>query len=191
MGKIKLGPRTLAYPQPAFLIGANVDAKPNFLAVAWGGIACGKPPMVSVAINHHRYTLKGIKQNMAFSVNVTSKDYVVETDYCGIRSGSKTNKVMDCGFTVFYGNMVAVPMIQQYPVNLECKVVNTLNLGSHYLVIGEVLETHISEDCLTKGYPDVRKIKPIAFIEGQPSSYYCIGENVGKAFWIGKTLKNE
>jgi flavin reductase (DIM6/NTAB) family NADH-FMN oxidoreductase RutF len=191
MGKIKLGPQTLAYPQPAFLIGADVAKKPNFLAVAWGGIACGSPPMVSVAINHNRYTLKGIKRNMVFSVNVAPKDYAVETDYCGIKSGLKTNKVVDCGFTIFYGELANAPMIEQYPVNLECKVVKILDLGSHNLIIGEIIETYFTEDCLTDGQPDVRKIQPIAYIEGQPGGYYCMGENVGKAFRIGRDLKKK
>ena len=191
MSKVKLGPQTLVYPQPAFLIGADIDKKSNFLAVAWSGIACGNPPMVSVAIHHNRYTLEGIKQNMAFSLNVTSKDYAVETDYCGIISGSKTNKVVDCGFTVFYGDLVGVPMIEEYPVNLECKVVHILDLGSHYLVIGEIIETHVSKDCLTDGEPDVSKIQPIAYMEGQPGDYYSMGENVGKAFRIGKVLEKK
>jgi flavin reductase (DIM6/NTAB) family NADH-FMN oxidoreductase RutF len=191
MSKVKLGPQTLVYPQTAFLIGADVDKKSNFLAVAWGGIACGSPPMVSVAIHHSRYTLKGIKQNMAFSLNVTSRDYAVETDYCGIISGSKTGKVADCGFTVFYGDLAGAPMIEQYPVNLECKVVHILGLGSHYLVIGEIIETYVSGDCLTDGKPDVVKIQPIAYIEGQPGNYYCMGENIGKAFRIGKELKKK
>lgn len=191
MSKVKLGPQTLVYPQPAFLIGADVNKKPNFLAVAWGGVACGSPPMVSVTIRHNRYTLNGIKQNMAFSLNVTSRSYAVETDYCGIISGSRTDKVMDCGFRVFYGDLTGTPMIEQYPVNLECKVVHILDLGSHYLVIGEVIETHVSEDCLTDGEPDVSKIQPIAYIEGQPGDYYCMGENIGKAFRIGKELKKK
>lgn len=188
MSKVKLGPQTLVYPQPAFLIGANVAKKPNFLTVAWGGIACGRPPMVSVAINHSRHTLKGIKQNMTFSVNITPNNYAVETDYCGIKSGLKTDKIVDCGFTVFYGDLTGTPMIEQYPVNLECKVVNILDLGSHYLVIGEIIETHISDDCLTDGKPDVRKIQPISYVEGQQGAYYCMGEYVGKAFRIGKKL---
>ena len=191
MNKVKLGPHTLVYPQPAFLVGADIDNKSNFMAVAWGGIACGNPPMVSVAIRHNRYTLKGIKQNMTFSLNVTSKDYAVETDYCGIISGSKTNKVIDCGFKIFYGDLAGAPMIEEYPVNLECKVDRILNLGSHYLIIGEIIETHVSEDCLTDGKPDVRKIQPISYITGQPGNYYCIGDNVGEAFRIGKKLKKE
>ncbi len=191
MNKVKLGPHTLVSPQPDVIVGADIDNKSNFMAVAWGGIACGNPPMVSVAIRHNRYTLKGIKQNMTFSLNVTSKDYAVETDYCGIISGSKTNKVIDCGFKIFYGDLAGAPMIEEYPVNLECKVDRILNLGSHYLIIGEIIETHVSEDCLTDGKPDVRKIQPISYITGQPGNYYCIGDNVGEAFRIGKKLKKE
>lgn len=191
MNKVKFGPQTLAYPKPVFLIGADVDKKPNFLAVAWGGVACGSPPMVSVAINHHRHTLKGIKQNMAFSLNVTPRECVVETDYCGVTSGSKVDKVADCGFKVFYGDLAGAPMVEQYPVNMECKVAHILDLGSHYLIIGEVMETHISEDCLTDGKPDAGKIQPIAYIEGQPGSYCSMGENIGTAFKIGKELKSK
>ena len=191
MSKVKLGPQTLIYPKPAFLVGADVDRKPNFLTVAWGGIACGSPPMVSVAIRKNRYTLMGIKQNMAFSLNVPSRDYVVETDYCGITSGAKTDKVADCGFQVFYGDLAGAPMIEECPVNLECKVDRILDLGSHYLVIGEIMEAHVSGDCLTNGKPDVRKIQPIAYITGQPGNYYCMGENVGEAFSIGKKQKRE
>jgi len=145
--------------------------------------------MVSVAIRHNRYTLKGIKKNIAFSLNVTPRDYVMETDYCGIISGLKTNKVVDCGFTVFYGELAGTPMVEQYPVNLECKVVNIIDLSSHDLVIGEVMEAYMSKDCLTGGEPDVTKIQPVTYIEGQPGDYYCMGENVGKAFQIGKSLK--
>jgi len=191
MSKVKLGPQTLIYPKPAFLVGADVDRKPNFLTVAWGGIACGSPPMVSVAIRKNRYTLIGIKQNMAFSLNVPSRDYVVETDYCGITSGAKTDKVADCGFQVFYGDLAGAPMIEECPVNLECKVDRILDLGSHYLVIGEIMEVHVSGDCLTHEKPDVRKIQPIAYITGQPGNYYCMGENIGEAFCIGKKQKRE
>jgi flavin reductase (DIM6/NTAB) family NADH-FMN oxidoreductase RutF len=191
MNKVKLGPQTLVYPKPAFLVGADVYTQPNFLTVAWGGIACGTPPMVSVAIRKNRYTLKGIKHNMAFSLNVPSKDYVVETDYCGITSGSETDKVVDCGFTIFYGDLAGAPMIEECPVNLECRVVHILDLGSHNLVIGKIMETRISGDCMTDEKPDVRKIQPIFYITGQPGNYHCIGENVGEAFRIGKKLKRK
>jgi flavin reductase (DIM6/NTAB) family NADH-FMN oxidoreductase RutF len=187
--KSRFGPSTMVFPQPVFLVGTDVDDKPNFLAVAWGGIACGTPPMVSVAIRQNRYSLIGIKKNLTFSVNITSRGLTVETDYCGIISGAKTDKVKDCGFDVFYGEIIGAPMIEQYPVNLECKVFKIIDLGSHDLVIGEIIETYVSDECLSYGKPDVNKIDPVAYITGQPGNYYTMGEDVGKAFRIGAKLK--
>jgi len=189
MGKLLMGPQTLIYPMPALLVGANVDDKPNFMAVAWGGIANGEPPMISVAIRHQRYTLKGIKQNMTFSVNVPSTDMVSETDYCGIISGAKFNKAQVCRFKVFYGRLDKAPLIEQCPVNLECKVVHILDLGSHSLVIGQIEETHVSDNCLTDGKPDVNKIKPFIYTTSPAIQYQALGKVIAKAFNIGKELK--
>ncbi len=189
MGKLLMGPQTLIYPMPALLVGANVDDKPNFMAVAWGGIANGEPPMISVAIRHQRYTLKGIKQNMTFSVNVPSTDMVSETDYCGIISGAKFNKAEVCRFKVFYGRLDKAPLIEQCPVNLECKVVHILDLGSHSLVIGQIEETHVSDNCLTDGKPDVSKIKPFIYTTSPANQYQTLGKVIAKAFNIGKELK--
>ena len=189
MSKVMLGSQTLVYPMPVFLVGAKIDDKPNFMAVAWGGIASGEPPMISVAIRHARYTLKGIKENMAFSVNVPSSDMVKETDYCGITSGSKIDKVDICGLKIFYGKLSNVPMIEQCPVNLECKVEHMLDLGSHVLVVGRIGETHISETCLTDGKPDVQKIKPFCYVMTPANQYQSIGEVIAKAFSVGKELR--
>ena len=189
MGKILMGPQTLLYPMPALLVGANVDDKPNFMAVAWGGIANGEPPMISVAIRHQHYTLKGIKQNMTFSVNVPSTNMVRETDYCGIISGAKANKAQVCRFKVFYGKLDKAPLIEQCPINLECKVVHILDLGSHSLVIGRIEETHVSDSCLTDGKPDVNKIKPLIYTTAPASQYQALGKVLAKAFSIGKELK--
>jgi len=189
MSKIRVGAQGLIYPMPVTLIGANVDDKPNFMAVAWCGIANGEPPMISAAIRHQRYTLRGIRQNMTFSVNVPSVDMVKETDYCGIISGAKVDKVEVCQFKVFYGKLESVPLIEQCPINLECKVEHILDLGSHALVIGRVEEAHVSENCLTSGEPDVSKIKPFTFIIGKARHYQALGDIVAKAFSIGEELK--
>ena len=189
MGKIMMGPTTLVYPMPALLVGANVDGKPNLMAVAWGGIANGQPPMISIAIQHHRYTYRGIRQNLTFSVNVPSVDLIRQTDYCGITSGTEINKVEVCQFKVFYGKLNDAPLIEQCPINLECKVVHILNLGSHALIVGRIEETHVSESCLTDGEPDVNKIKPFIFTAQPASQYWAFGEVVGKAFSIGRELK--
>ena len=189
MGKILMGPGTLIYPQPALLVGANVNGKPNFLTVAWSGIANENPPMISIAIRHNRYTLRGIKQNMTFSVNVPATDMVIETDYCGIVSGSEVDKVEVCRFKVFYGKLGSAPLIEQCPVNLECKVIHSLDLGSHSLVVGRIEETHVSESCLTDGKPDIDKINPFSYITDPDSQYQAVGEVIGKAYSIGKELE--
>ncbi len=190
MVKIEMEPSRWMYPRPTLLVGANIDGKPNFMAVGGGGVANADPPMIAVPIRHHQYTLKGILQNFTFSVNTPSEDMVKETDYCGIVSGARVDKVKDCGFEIFYGNLGTAPLIEQCPINLECKVVNILNLGIHSFVIGEVKGTFISEDCLTDGKPDVKKIKPIVF-NLESREYSSIGDVIAKAFSIGREFKPE
>jgi len=189
MAKIRMGPTTRVYPLPTLLIGANVDGKPNFMAVAWGSIANAEPPMISVAIRLNRYTRKGITQNMTFSVNIPSVDLVRETDYCGSTSGAKVDKVAACQFKVFYGKLGNAPLIEQCPINLECKVVHTLELGSHSLFVGQIEETHISENCLTDGKLDVNKIKPLIYMGEPDRRYQALGEVLGKAFRIYQEIK--
>jgi len=187
MAKVELTPDRLMYPRPALLVGANVDGKANFMTMGGGGVANSEPPMMSVLLRHNRYTLKGILQNLTFSINTPPVNLVRETDFCGIASGAKVDKVKVCKFKVFYGKLKTAPLIEQCPVNLECKVVHILNLGSHSFIIGEVTGTYVSEDCLTNGKPDVRKIKPIVF-NLESSEYYAFGEVIAKAYSVGKEL---
>lgn len=188
MAKVTIRPDRYMYPRPTLLVGANVDGKANFLAVGGGGVANAEPPMIGVPIRHQRYTLKGIRQNLTFSINTPSIDLVRETDYCGITSGAKVDKVKVCQFKVFYGDLKTAPMIEQCPLNLECKVVQMLNLGSHSFVIGQVEGTYITESCLTDDKPDVNQIKPIIF-NLEAGEYIAFGEVIAKAFSIGQELK--
>ena len=113
MAKVALGAQTLLLPLPTVLVGSNVDGKPNFSAYAWCGIVNSRPPMLSVSFRPQRYTLKGVKQNGTFSVNIPSVEQVQEADYCGFISGRDSDKVADCGFTVFYGKLPNTPMINE------------------------------------------------------------------------------
>ena len=189
MNKTSTGPQTLIYPMPALLIGTHVDDKPNFMTVAYSGVVNAEPPMISISIRHNRYTLKGISQNLTFSVNVPSIDSMIETDYCGIESGSKSNKAEVCRFKIFYGELNNAPLVEQCPINLGCKVVHILDLGSHALIIGKIEETYISEACLTGGKPDVDKIRPFIYIRVPNQEYATFGQVIGKAFSVGQQLK--
>ena len=189
MDKVKVGPQPMVFPTPAFLIGTNVNGKPNFMTAAWSGIACSEPPMISVAIRHHRYTFKGMQENMTFSVNVPSADQVKEVDFCGIKSGAKEDKVRACKFKVFYGKVETAPMVEQCPVNLECRIEHMLDLGSHVLVVGKIEEVYVSGNCFTAGHVDVKKIRQLLWTILPANVYQELGEVVGKAFKIGLDLK--
>ena len=145
--------------------------------------------MISVAIRPQRHTLIGIRQNMAFSINIPSVDLIKETDYCGIASGSEVDKVDVCNFNIFHGKSESAPLIEQCPVNLECKVEHVLDLGSHSLVIGKIEETHVSDDCLTDGKPDIDKVKPFSYITHPAREYRAIGEFIAQSHNIGREIE--
>ena len=183
MEKKKLGPQTLLFPMPAVLVGATVGEKPNFMTAAWCGIAASKPPAVSVGLQKVRHTLKGILEKDTFSINVPSAGLARQVDYCGIYSGERRDKSEL--FNIFYGALKTAPLIRECPVNLECRVIHRLDLKSHELVIGEIVETYVSEDCFTDEKPDPEKIDPLIYTTGV-TKYQRLGEVVGKAFNMGK-----
>ena len=185
MEKIKLGPSTHLYPKPTVLVGTMVGGKPNFMTASWCSIACQKPPAISVAINKVRYTLKGIEENGTFSINIPGVDLARKTDYCGIYSGKKRDK--SGVFEVDDGVLKSAPLVHECPVNLECRVVHSLELGSHILVVGEVIETHVAKDCLSDEKVDAGKVDPLIFASGTVH-YHRLGEPVGRAFHMGKTF---
>jgi len=161
-------------------VGTVIDGKPNFLTVSWTGITSANPPTMSIAIRDIRYSLKGIQQNMTFSVNIPSVDMVKETDYCGSLSGLQYNKVKECGLSIFYGNLKSAPLIEQCPINIECEVMQIVNIGDHSLIIGEIIESYMTDDCFTDDIPDIRKINPLSFcsLSKKSMGYYSVGEFV-------------
>jgi flavin reductase (DIM6/NTAB) family NADH-FMN oxidoreductase RutF len=189
MTKKTFGPQPWIFPNPTVLIGTTVDGKTNFAPFAWCGITGGEPPTLSVGVRHQRHTLKGIYQNKTFSVNIPSVDLIKETDYCGMVSGSNTDKAKECGFKVFYGGLASAPLIEQCPVNLECEVLHTLNLGIHVLVIGKIVQSHVNENCVTDDQPDIMKIRPFVYSRGPTARYNALGDVLGQAYNIGKEMK--
>jgi len=185
----KSGTLHCAPAMPVYLIGANVNGKPNFLTAAWAGVACGEPLMLSVPIRHTRYTLKGIEENGTLSFCMPPIELVKETDFCGIVSGSKVNKVEVCGFEVFYGKTGTAPMIDQCPVNMECRVHQKLDLGSHVLIIARVEELYVAESCIKDGKPDIEKMNAFTYTTAPLTEYREIGRKVAKAFSVGRELK--
>lgn len=184
MDKVKLGAKTLMYPMPAVLVGANVNGKPNYMMAAWCSIACMAPPMLAIAINHARYTAKGIDENKTFSISIPSTRLAIEADYCGIVTGGRADKSKV--FASFYGKLKSAPMAKECPVNIECRLHDSMDLGSHVLYVGEIVETYADEESIIGGLPDIEKVDPLIYSNGK---YYRAGHYLTDAFSAGKAFK--
>ena len=187
--KNKIRPGVYLYPMPVTLVGANVKGKPNFMPIAWVSIVEHKPPMISISAHQSHYTNIGINENRSFSVNIPSVDMVEITDYCGLKTGNEIDK--SNLFEVFYGELKTAPMIQECPLNLECKVIQTIDTKKvHDLFIGEIVDAY-AEDKIMKGtIPDITKLQPLIFSMND-NNYWKLGEHIGRAWSIGKDFKKK
>ncbi len=181
--KTELGAKNCLYPLPTVLIGALVNGKPNYLAIAHVGIM--DLESVSLGMNKRHYTNQGIKAAKTFSINIPSTAMIKETDYCGLVSGRDKNKAEI--FKTFYGTLKTAPMIDQCSINMECELVKTVDFPNHDVFIGKVVNTYCDESVLTDGEVDFKKVQPILFVMND-QSYYGIGEKLAKAWNIGKEL---
>lgn len=185
--KKSLGPITLAYPTPVFLIGTfDENDAPNIMNAAWGGICCSEPPCIAVSVRPARETKAGILIHKAFTINIPSATQAAEADYAGMVSGRKHNKFADTGFTAVESSVVRAPYIKECPLCIELKLVHSFDLGSHIQFIGQILDVKIDEDCLnTEGQPDILKANPILFDPGL-RNYHTVGPILAKAFDVGR-----
>ncbi len=188
MAKVKVGPGPYLYPMPVVLVGAQVKGRPNYLTVAFAGIVNLQPAIIALGLGRKHYTNLGIKKNKTFSVNIPSPKLVKATDFCGIYSGHRVDK--SGVFKSFYGKLKTAPMIEECAVNLECRLVRIIPLEADELVLGEIMEVYVDKKCLTRGAPDVRKIKPMVFTVPD-NRYWALGKAVGPAWKIGKTFSGK
>lgn len=185
--KKSLGPDTLLYPTPVLLVGTyDPDGKPNLMTAAWGGICCSKPVCVNVSLRKATHSYAGIVAHKAFTLGIPSESQVKEADYMGIATGSKVDKFAEVGWTAERSNCVDAPYAAEIPFVLECKLVETVELGLHTLFVGEVVDVKADEQILGEnGQPDITRLKPLAFVPGA-RKYYGMGNCAGDAFAIGK-----
>lgn len=185
--KINIGVNAFLYPMPMVLVGTKVEGRANFMAVAWATRVNGSPPIMAVALNQRHFTPTGIRECQAFSMNIPTVDLMARTDYCGLVSGRDTDKSEV--FDLFYGELGTAPMISECPLCIECKLRDVISLPSHELFLGEAVAVFAGKECLTDGKPDIEKIKP--FVLTMPDSkYWAIGQQVGKAWSIGREFKH-
>lgn len=184
--KIKINNNVFVYPMPVTLLGANVKGKANFMALGWVTRVNANPPMIGVGVRKSHYTPGGIKENKNFSINFPGAEMIKETDYCGLFSGEKTDK--SNLFEVFYGELKTAPMIKECTLNLECRLVETLEFPTHYFFVGEITDAYSEEQYLTQGKPDIKKMDPL-LLTMPDNNYWVVGDYAGAAWKIGKSLK--
>jgi len=188
MDKIKIDSgAAFLYPMPMVLVGSVVEGKANFMAAAWVTRVNFKPPLLLIALGPH-HTNKGIEENKAFSINIPDVSLIEKTDYCGLVSGGKTDKSEL--FEVFYGELANAPLIKECPVSMSCSLYEAVKLPFDVLYIGEPKEVFTEARYMTDNQLDVKKIKPFT-LTMPDNHYWSVGENLGKAWGIGKALKKE
>lgn len=187
--KKSLGAVTHAMPTPVWLVGSyDKEGKPNLVTVAWGGVCCSDPAAVTVSLRKSRYSYDAILERQAFTINIASNAFVREADYAGIASGRNADKFAAAGLTPVRSELVDAPYVAEFPLILECRLLQTVELGVHTQFIGEIIDVKADEEVLDdKGVPDAAKVLPLVYSPAN-RTYYGIGAVVGKGFDIGKEL---
>ncbi|MBE9507512.1 MAG: flavin reductase family protein [Chloroflexi bacterium] len=178
MPKVTKKPATVLYPVPVVLVSCGTGQRANIITLAWVGTLCSEPPLVGIGVRPGRYSHGLIKEAGEFVINLPDVKQVKWVDYCGTVSGRDEDKWAACGFTPAPASQVQVPLIAECPVNIECRVQQTLSLGSHDLFIGEVVAVQMDEAVLDeRGRLDLAQARPFAFLNGE---YRQVGELLGR-----------
>lgn len=178
-GKELWKPGNMLYPIPAVMVSCQREGeKPNIITVAWAGNVCSSPAMLSISVRKERYSYDILKETGEFVVNLTNRKLAYATDWCGVKSGKDYDKFKEMHLTPLESRFVSAPGIAESPVNIECKVRNVLELGSHDMFVAEVMGVTVDEKLLdNKGKFDLRAADLISYSHGE---YFTLGEKIGK-----------
>lgn len=153
------------------------NSNPNLITIAWAGTVCTNPPMLSISVRPERHSYNIIKQTGEFVVNLPTVKQTRATDWCGVVSGRDHDKFEKTGLTPAPALKTGCPIVLECPVNIECKVVQTLELGSHVMLIAEVVAVQVSENLIdAKGKLLLEKAGLIAYVHG---AYVSLGSYLG------------
>ena len=178
MGKTIWKPGTFIYPIPAVMVSCGTMEKSNIITVAWTGILNTNPAIVYISVRPTRYSYNLIKEQGEFVINLTTKDLVRATDWCGVKTGAKVDKFKEMKLHKEKAIFVQCPLIKESPVSVECKVKEIKELGSHHLFVADVLSIDADEKYIDeKGAFDISKCDLIAYANG---GYYSLGKKLGK-----------
>ena len=187
--KNSLGAKTIVPTTPVWVVGTyDREGKPNVMTAAWGGVCCSESPCIYVSLRKATYTYGNIVERKSFTVSIPSEAYAKEADYFGIVSGKMVDKSSVTGLTPVKSDLVDAPYVKEFPLVIECKVIQIVEIGLHTEFIGEIVDVKADSSVLNeKGLPDIEKVKPLIWnIAGM--KYHRVGKPAGKAFSIGKAL---
>ena len=178
MGKIEFKPGNMLYPLPAVLVTVrDKEGRDNMITIAWAGTACTNPPMLYISVRPERYSYKALRETGEFVVNLTTKDMAKAVDYCGVRSGKDVDKFKQTGLQKGEASKVNVSVIEDSPVNIECKVRELLELGSHHMFLADVVHVTVDDRYMDeKGTFHLERANPIVYSHG---TYFDIGNSLG------------
>ncbi len=170
-------------PTPVVLVTAQgLEGPPNIITLAWAGVVNSEPPMLGIGVRSNRHSYRLLMETREFCVNIPHAGMVRAVDVCGVVSGKDTDKFALTGLTPEKASKIKPPLILECPINIECRLRHTLDLGSHTLFIGEILTVHRDEAILDeKGKITLDKFAPLAYCPGV-HDYRAVGEKLG---WYG------
>lgn len=173
-------PGTLLMPVPVVLVscgGGKSAYAPNIITVGWAGTICSDPAMLSISIRKERYSHEIIAHTQEFVVNIPTASQAKITDWCGMKSGREVDKFAETRLTPLPAKLVKCPIIADCPLNLECKVTQTIPLGSHDLFIAKIVSVSVADSLLDRrGKLDPEHANLLAYAH---SEYHALGRKIG------------
>lgn len=168
-------PGNMLYPLPAVLVSvSDGQGRDNLVTVAWTGTVCTNPPMVYISLRPSRYSYGLVKMSGEFVINLTTESMAEAVDWCGVKSGRDVDKWKETGLTRAKAVSVCAPVVDESPVNIECRVTQTLELGSHHMLLAEVTAVQVSETYMDQnGTFRLNRSGPLVYAHG---AYYGMGK---------------
>ena len=186
MGRQIWKPGNMLYPLPAVMVStADTKGRDNIITVAWTGTVCTDPAMLYISVRPERYSYHMLRESGEFVVNLTTERLAKAADWCGVRSGRDTDKWKEMRLTRGAAKKLKyAPLIMESPVNLECKVTEVRELGSHHMFLAQVLAVQVDEAYMKKsGKFELNSTGLIAYSHGE---YFSLGKSKGRFGWSVK-----
>ena len=190
MSKVVWKGGALSAPLPPVMVTCSDGEKDNIITIAWTGIVNTIPPKTYISVRPSRHSYNIIKESGEFVINLTPASLIKTADYCGIYTGAKVDKFAKCGLTKGEASQVSVPLIEECPLALECRVTDIIPLGSHHMFLADIVAVDVDESLLDKdGKLHLERAGLAAFAHGE---YFELGKKVGNfGFSVKKKKKNK